>query len=137
MQPSDVTLVQGAAHNPNEPRHFMRIKPLRRQIRVYRGDRLLAESTTALRVLEVGRDVYDPVYYLPRADVRTPLEPLELSTHCPIKGDAAYFALPGEGDEPTVEKIAWSYQTPIPMAEALKGHVAFYPEHVRFEDAPL
>lgn len=25
--PNDVTLVEGAIHNPNEPRHFMRVVP--------------------------------------------------------------------------------------------------------------
>ena len=44
----------------------MRVKPVKATIRVSRGDKLLAESRNALRVQETGRDVYDPVLYIPR-----------------------------------------------------------------------
>ena len=64
-----VTLATATIHNPEEPRHFMRIKPAGRRVRVLRGDQVLADSTAALRVIEAGRDLYDPVLYLPRADV--------------------------------------------------------------------
>ena len=63
-------------HNPDNDAHFMRIKPVRAAVRVGRGSTLLAESCNALWVLENGRDVYDPVIYIPEADIAGPLEPV-------------------------------------------------------------
>lgn len=137
MQPSDVTRVEGAAHNPKDLRHYMRIKPVARRVKVIRDGVVLAESTRAVRVLEVGRDLYDPVFYLPIEDVSARLGRIERSSHCPIKGDAAYFDLLGDDGAVAVGSIAWSYETPIEMAAELKGRIAFYAEHVAFEDMPL
>lgn len=63
-------------HNPGNNAHFMRVKPVGATVRVSRGDALLAETKGALRVLETGRDVYDPVLYIPETDVVGPLEPV-------------------------------------------------------------
>jgi uncharacterized protein (DUF427 family) len=115
-------------HNPDNEAHFMRIKPVAATVRVRRGDKLLAESDSALRVLETGRDVYDPVIYFPEADVIGPLQPVaDKSTHCPLKGDASYFAFAGE-------EIAWIYDRPLDIAGQLRGHIAFYPGKVTIEE---
>ncbi|GAB4352169.1 MAG: DUF427 domain-containing protein [Oricola sp.] len=115
-------------HNPDNDAHFMRIKPVAAKVRIRRGDALLAESNSALRLLETGRDVYDPVIYVPEADVLGPLESVaEKSTHCPLKGDASYFAFGGE-------EIAWSYDRPLDIARQLHGHIAFYPDKVTIEE---
>ncbi len=132
-----VTLVEGAAHNPAEPRHFMRIKPVRRRVRVLRDGAVLADSTAAVRLLEVGRDLYDPVIYFPRDDVTDALKKNAHSTHCPLKGDAVYFDLPGMSGGIVAEKIAWSYETPLDFASELAGLVAFYGDAVTVEEAPL
>ena len=106
-------------HNPDNDAHFMRIKPVRAAVRVSRGSTLLAESRNALWVLENGRDVYDPVIYIPEADISGPLEAVAgKSTHCPLKGDASYFTLNGE-------EIAWTYDRPFEWSQQLRGHVAF------------
>ncbi|TCD14500.1 DUF427 domain-containing protein [Oricola cellulosilytica] len=116
-------------HNPDNEAHFMRIKPIAGTVRVTRGGRLLAESGDALRVMETGRDVYDPVIYFPRADVSGQLVPVEAkSTHCPLKGDASYFSLEGE-------EIAWSYDRPLEVARELGGYVAFYSSKVVIAEA--
>ena len=65
----EITMVRGAIHNPAEPRHFMRIVPVERTVTVSVGGVEVARSTRASRVKEVGRDIYDAVTYLPRADV--------------------------------------------------------------------
>ncbi|MGB1026497.1 MAG: hypothetical protein ACPGYL_08080, partial [Rhodospirillaceae bacterium] len=65
MSHPDITLSTQTIHNPDEPRHFMRVKPVPRTVRVHRNGMTLAESQAALRVTEVGRDIYDPVFYLP------------------------------------------------------------------------
>jgi len=105
----------------------MAIKPVERRVRIYAGDLLLADTTDAVRVIEIGKTAYDPVLYVPAADVSASLEPLDRSTHCPIKGDASYFALKGE-------EIAWSYENPIDFAEGLAGRRAFWAFKVRTEE---
>ena len=115
-------------YNPGNAAHFARIKPVGRRVRVSRHGEVIANSTRGLRVQGTGRDVYDPVIYLPRADVEDMLTPVEdKSTHCPLKGDASYFT--HEGDE-----IAWTYDRPLDGAGALADHVAFYPDMVAIEE---
>lgn len=115
-------------HNPDNDAHFMRVKPVAATVRVSRRGAVLAESRDALRVLETGRDVYDPVIYIPVADLAVPLRPVgDKSTHCPLKGDASYFALDGE-------EIAWTYDRPFERAAMLRDHVAFYPAKVVMEE---
>lgn len=129
MQYPDITLSKQAIHNPDEPRHFLRAKPVPRLIRVRRGDCLLAESQNALRITEMSRDVLDPVFYLPKADILVPLNPVAgKTTHCPLKGDASYYTVP-DGAE-----IAWSYETPLDFMSVITGLVAFYPDHVIVEE---
>ncbi len=137
MTPSDVTMSTATIHNPGEPRHFMRIKPVPRRIRVLFDDELLAETTNALRLLEVGKDFYDPILYIPELDIGAPLKPIGRKTHCPLKGDASYFDLVDADGTVRHKEIAWSYADAFDFAAELKGHVAFRPDLVTIEDAPL
>jgi uncharacterized protein (DUF427 family) len=115
--------------NPKNPRHLMRVKPVRQLVRVTRGGDVLAESRGALRVMEVAGDALDPVVYFPREDVRADLKPVaDKSTHCPLKGDAEYFSLP------PVDPIAWRYPAPLEFAKVIAGYVAFYPNEVTLEE---
>lgn len=127
-----VTMSRHTIHNPDEPRHFMRLKPVEGTVRILRNGRLLAQSSRALRVLEAGKDLYDPCLYLPRQDVKVELaaSPRE-KTWCPLKGHASYFDLPGE-----VETIAWSYEETRDFADDLKGLVCFYGNKVTIEEHP-
>ena len=126
----EITLATQTIHNPNEPRHLMRVKPVSRKIRIYRDGRLIAESTQAMRVTEVGKDVYDPVIYLPKSDVIATLAPIDDKTsHCPLKGDAHYYSV----DE-TGAAIVWSYTRTLDFAAILDGLVAFYPDEVTTEE---
>ncbi len=98
------------------------ISPAGKQVRVLFQGEVIAESAHALR-LEEGR--YPPVFYIPRKDVK--MEKLAASahrTHCPFKGDASYFSLPG------AENAVWSYETPREGVAAIRGYLAFYPEKV-------
>lgn len=114
--------------NPENDAHFMHVNPVRQRVRVMRGGRVLADTRQALRVMETGRGVYDPVVYIPSGDVNGGLAPLPgKSTHCPLKGDASYFAL--DGDE-----VAWTYDRPLEAAELLRDHVAFYADRVTIEE---
>lgn len=86
------------------------------------GGETLAESTTAVRVLETAGA---PVYYVPRGDVRMDrLERTGRSTVCEWKGAASYFSIVVPGHE--VPNAAWSYEDPRPGFEAITGHLAFY-----------
>ena len=136
MPNSDITLSKETIHNPDEPRHFMRLKPVAGRVRVLRDGVVLADTTDAMRVLEVGKDVYDPVFYLPERDVSAPLGPNPRSTHCPLKGDAVYFDLLGPSGEVQQPEIAWSYAAPFDFAAGLAGRIAFYARHVTVEEAP-
>jgi len=65
------------------------------------------------------------VYYFPRDDVRMDLmQRTRARTHCPFKGNASYWSL-AVGDD-KVEDAVWSYEKPLPEADAIKGHLAFY-----------
>ncbi len=62
------------------------------RVRVLFTGEVVADSSNAL-VLREGR--YPPVLYIPRSDANMELcRRTEHSTHCPHKGDAAYFPLP-------------------------------------------
>jgi len=131
-----VTLSQDTIHNPDDPGHFMRIKPVRGRVRIVFGGRILAESTDALRVLEAGRDFLDPVVYLPLADVRVNLAPVEKQTFCPLKGHASYFDLASDQGRVEAPEIAWSYQEPLDFAGEIRDLVAFDASRVTIEEHP-
>ena len=113
-----------AIRNPANPNHLMVLKPVAQRVRIYAGDTLLADSTKALRVIEVGKSVYDPVVYIPGDDLSAAFQRLEKSTHCPLKGDASYIALNGA-------ELGWAYENPINAASAIKGYFAFWPQKTR------
>lgn len=125
MSARTVTMALEAIHNPNEPRHFMRLKPAPRRVQVLRNGEILADTTQAMRLTEIGRDIYDPVFYIPEEDIIAKMTIIDgKSSHCPLKGDASYFAY--NNDDP----IAWTYDRPFEFTAALKDLVAFYPDKV-------
>jgi len=63
-------------------------------------------------------------YYLLKSDLVVDVRPLELSTHCPFKGDASYWTIEAGGR--THDAIAWSYEQPKEGAEAIAGRLAFF-----------
>lgn len=93
-----------------------------KRVRAVIGGETVADSLATVLVLEKG---HLPVYYFPRRDVRLDLvESSDRHTSCPLKGEASYWHV--KGDAGRVENAAWSYEAPIPEAEAIKGHIAFY-----------
>ena len=48
----------------------------------------------------------------------------ETSTHCPWKGDASYYNVEVDGD--VNKDAAWYYPAPMPAAEEIRDHVAFW-----------
>ena len=95
-------------------------------MRVVLGDRVIAESTRAKRVLETS---HPPVYYFPLEDVAAGvLAPTSRTTICEFKGAARYITVHGGGR--VEENAAWFYPLPSPGFEALADHVAFYPSRM-------
>lgn len=126
-----ITLAKGTIHNPGEPRHFMKLKPMAKTVRISRNGEILALSNNAIRLIEVGSDLYDPPVYVPKEDIVVKLLPSDKRTVCPLKGQAVYFSLL------TADDIAWNYPDPYTFASALCGFVAFYSDKVTIEEMPL
>lgn len=98
------------------------LSPEAREVTVRWGTRLIAKTCRAVRVLETS---HPPSYYLPRADIEQGLlEAAGGGSLCEWKGPARYWSLV-DGNL-RLERIAWSYPSPLPGAEALADCVAFY-----------
>ena len=113
--------------------HAIEISPFGGRVRIRFGGAIVADSAHAL-LLEEGS--LPPVFYLPRGDVHMDhVTPSAHRSHCPFKGEASYFDVEAGGRrEP---EAAWSYETPIPAAAAIAGHLAFYPDKVEIETVPF
>ena len=123
MSPSDVTLIEDAIHNPDEPRHFMTVLPVGEARSVSIGGTVVAESSDAVVVREVGYSIYEPVLYFPRADINMELlQKSERTTYCPLKVDTEHFDF--AGDDGQVADAAWSYVN-MRLGDELKELVAF------------
>jgi len=122
-------VTESAIRNPNNPDHFMQLDRLDQRVRVSLGGEEIAVTDRALRLLEAGRRLYQPQYYIPEQDISARLVKTSKVTHCPLKGDAAHFDVHGD-DGPRAHELAWSYPTLFEFADALAGHVAFDPRRV-------
>jgi uncharacterized protein (DUF427 family) len=111
----------------------MGLQPVSRRVRISLNGVPLAESRGATRLMEVGRRMYDPIIYVPRADVAAELAPSPRQSHCPLKGDCSWYSVDGTAGR----DIAWSYEDPFPFADGIKALVAFDPARVTVEEAPL
>ena len=108
------------------PDHPITIEPNRKRVRVLFNGRVVADTTHALTLREAS---LRPVHYIPRADAAMALfVRTAQSTHCPYKGDAAYYSLSVDGR--TAENAVWTYETPFPATAAIKEYLAFYPARV-------
>jgi acyl-CoA thioesterase II len=97
--------------------------------RVRRGDLLLAESDSAVRLIETD---HVERLYLPEAHVRLALlEGNDHHTVCPFKGEADYWSL--ESPEDPVEDVFWTYRRPFPEVAGIDGYLGVYHEKVRVD----
>ena len=103
----------------------VKLSPANVRVRVTFNGEIVADSRDAIR-LEEGN--YPPVYYLPRKDVKMErLIRTSHTTHCPLKGDATYYSV---SNGRTARNAVWSYEQPIEQVQAIKDHLAFYPDKV-------
>jgi uncharacterized protein (DUF427 family) len=116
---------------PDE-RHPITITPTEGRVVVTLGERVVADTTSALTLQEAD---YPAVQYVPLGDVDPAvLERTDRSTHCPYKGDAGYYSLVADGS--THENAVWTYATPHEAVGEIAGHVAFYPHVVDVRTYP-
>lgn len=101
-----------------------RIEPAARHLRVVLGGVVVAETRRGIRVLETS---HPPVYYFPPEDVLAgALHEARGTSLCEWKGLARYWDVEGGGV--LRPRAAWSYPVPLPEYEALRDHLAFYPQ---------
>ena len=105
------------------PEHHIETKPAKERVCVTFNGEVIADTRDAIR-MEEGN--YPAVFYFPRKDVK--MERLIRSshrTHCPFKGDAAYFSVVNGP-----ENAVWSYEQPYDEMSVIKERLAFYPDKV-------
>jgi uncharacterized protein (DUF427 family) len=108
-----------------------RLEPAGRRIRVVQAGVTIADSTSALRVLETS---HPPVYYIPPKDLAAEYlsQVPRKTSYCEFKGSATYWsvdvssAVGKESAGARVEAAAWSYEQPTRGFVALRSHLAFY-----------
>jgi uncharacterized protein (DUF427 family) len=104
------------------PQH--RIREERENHRVFAmvNGEIVADSNNVIRVEEDRSPVR---YYFPRADVNMEkLVRAEMTSYCPFKGNANYFALNAGGKK--LDGAVWTYEEPYAEHVGLKDRVAFY-----------
>jgi uncharacterized protein (DUF427 family) len=108
------------------PDHPITVEPNPHRVVVRLNGRTVADTSRALRLKEAS---YPAVLYVPREDADMGLlERTARKTHCPYKGDAAYYTIRADGR--TAENAVWTYEQPYPAVAAIAGHLAFYPDRV-------
>jgi uncharacterized protein (DUF427 family) len=107
--------------HPRDPYHRVDVRRSARPVRIEAGGEVLAETTNARFLCETHLPMR---FYIPREDVRAPLEPTSTRTYCPYKGHASYWTVGG------MEDVAWSYEQPLPPAAEIAGLIAFWDHRV-------
>lgn len=111
----------------HRPEHEVKLRAFGGRVIAMMGEKVLASSDHAILLTESGSS---PVYYLPKGDISFDLfEDMDLSTHCPFKGQARYWRLRDGGKEP----VLWGYDEPYDEVAELKGYVAFYGDRVNLQ----
>ena len=109
-----------------DTRHPILIVPSTMPIVVTVAGRVIADTARALVLSEAS---YPPIFYIPRRDIDMALlKRSDHATYCPYKGDATYFSIPAGGTRSL--NAAWSYEAPYAAVDAIRDHLAFYPDRV-------
>lgn len=128
-----LTIADGPLANPRRgagqtnyridgPAHALFCSPFPRRVRALSAGCTVLDSERGTLVHETG---LLPQLYVPEADVAMDkLQASEHASHCPFKGDAAYWHL--RSGERRAENAAWAYPRPRESAAWLRGLIAFY-----------
>ncbi|WDR06617.1 DUF427 domain-containing protein [Devosia rhodophyticola] len=107
----------------------IKIRPATGRVRVIFDDAEIVSTIHALEVDEPGAPVR---LYIPRDEVRPDiLETSDTTSHSPYMGDAAYFTL--KTLTATAEDAVWYYPDPGPSAQAIRDHLVFWGDKIKFE----
>ncbi|MEM7184823.1 MAG: DUF427 domain-containing protein [Spirochaetota bacterium] len=101
--------------------HYATIERSEDNYQVTYNQEVILQSKQVLLVHEhySGKD-YPPVVYFPQSAIDSlETSPTELSTKCPIKGNASYLTYK------EAESGIWTYADPKPDLQQLKGYYAF------------
>jgi uncharacterized protein (DUF427 family) len=110
--------------------HPIRIAPNPYRLRVRLGDKVVVDTKRALTLFEAS---YPGVHYVPRDDAdMSLLTRTAHKTHCPYKGDAAYYTIGIDGR--SAENAVWTYEQPFPEVAEIAGYLAFYPSKVEISE---
>lgn len=108
------------------PDHPITCQPADKRWRAYFAGHVIADSNDAIVLREAD---LAPVVYFPREDVAMEyLARTEHATHCPYKGDAAYYTVMMDGK--FAENAVWTYESPADAVSPIAGRLAFYPDKV-------
>lgn len=108
------------------PDHPVHVRTADKRWRAQFAGHVIADSADAL-ILKEG--AHPEVIYFPREDVSMEyLSRTSHTSHCPHKGEAAYYTLLMDGN--FAENAVWTYEQPYPAAQAVGGRLAFYPDKV-------
>jgi uncharacterized protein (DUF427 family) len=108
------------------PDHPITIEPAARRWRAFFAGHVIADSADALILKEAH---YPPRVYFPRADVSMEyMSRTDRGTHCPYKGDAAYYTVLMDGQ--FAENAVWTYEHPFPAMDPIAERLSFYPDKI-------
>ncbi|HTV67413.1 MAG TPA: DUF427 domain-containing protein [Rhizobiaceae bacterium] len=100
------------------PAKVLTIVPQMGTVIVTAGGKVIAQSSDAKLLSEPP---YPDRIYVPFKDIRfDELSKTTHSTHCPYKGDASYWTVPGD----TGTNAMWAYQTPYDEVTEIKDHAS-------------
>jgi uncharacterized protein (DUF427 family) len=106
--------------------HYITLEKSPQRWRVRAGDHVIADTGDAL-ILREG--ALPPAVYFPRQDVALEyMGRTQHHTHCPFKGDAAYYTLTLDGE--ILENVAWTYEQPLEEVSPIDSRIAFYANRV-------
>ncbi|PNS20531.1 hypothetical protein CAC42_5981 [Sphaceloma murrayae] len=115
--------------HPKDPFKRVDIVHSTRPIKISVGGVVIAETTSSMHLYETSLPVR---YYMPLTAVdQSVLQPSELKTKCPYKGEAEYYRVVLNGKE--YGEVVWYYTRPTVECAAIQGLVCFYDEKVDVE----
>ena len=137
MSEPAAALLQRRRSSPNGAGHYHLAERYPYRVRVRIGETEVASTGNAIILKEVGASLYNPSFYIPREDVDLTLLRREedYHTHCPIKGEASYWAFADPGGQ-TIERAAWSYDDPLDYSAMIGGHLGFDQRVATLEISP-
>lgn len=108
MNTSDITHVEGAIHNPADPKHFLTINVTCAVNATVMG-RYISCAKFAYKVKEVHKDISDPQLYIPIEFIEEDmLVKSNMTQNCPIKGTAQFYDI--HVKDKILKNAAWSYE---------------------------